>query len=78
MNEREPQYEHLGIRLTISEKQQLRSIQRAAGLPTLSSALRLLINQADGILPPRVVGKYSANANRGAQVSEAQRAAAAR
>jgi hypothetical protein len=49
----------IGVRLTPAERQRLESLRLQAGLPTLTSVVRLLINQSDGILPPRVVGRSS-------------------
>jgi hypothetical protein len=66
----------IGVQVTVTERQLLESLKAQAGLPTLSSVVRLLINQSAGIMPPRVVGRT--NASRGAVSVEAQHAAAVR
>lgn len=83
MSEREENL-RIGVMVSPAERQRLLSLKAQAGLPTLSSVVRLLIAQSDGILPPRVVGRSQRHtadqraeyANRGAQ-GEAKRAAVA-
>jgi len=79
----------IAIRVTPSEQAKLRSMAAASRM-TVTDIVSLLIEGADGVLPPRVVAKmqrpmttearatYTTNANRGAVDSDAQRAAVAR
>jgi len=49
----------LAVRLRPSTHQELRSKAAAAGM-TMADVINLLIEQSDGILPPRVVAKRTA------------------
>lgn len=68
---RELRSAQLAIRLTPSEQRKLRTMAAASRL-TVTDVVSLLIEGAEGVLPPKVVAKMHGTTERRAEYSAAQ------